>query len=334
MIHIILPDEDPRRRVPFYLAMEEWAATALPSGDYVFTWIVGPTVVFGRNQVMEKEVDLKYCREKGIDTVRRKSGGGCIYADRDNIMFSYITPRQNVEGTYVEYTSLIVDMLGAQGVKAEATGRNDICISGRKVSGSAFYHLPGRSIVHGTMLYSTNVENMCRAITPSKSKLESKKVKSVESHITMLNEWLDVDIETFRRRAEEFLTTEQLVLTPEQVAEIEAIEQGYYTREWLEKGAFARNMPLEACRTLKASRRLEGAGEFGVIVTLDGQNLIQNVTLTGDFFGDSDPSGVLTRALKGHPHSEPEIISALSGIETPVRGTEIKDLAALIASAV
>lgn len=334
MIHLILPQEDPHRRVPFYLAMEEWAATRLPAGDYVFTWIVGPSVIFGRNQVMEKEVDLEYCRQKGIDTVRRKSGGGCVYADRDNIMFSYITPRQNVEGTYVEYTSLIVDMLAAQGVKAEATGRNDICIGGRKVSGSAFYHIPGRSIVHGTMLYSTNVENMCRAITPSKSKLESKQVKSVEAHITMLNQWLDTDIATFRRRAERFLTTEELVLTPSQVAEIETIEQGYYTVEWLEKGAFSKRASSGQSIVLRASRRLEGAGELGVELMLDQAGLIKDITLTGDFFGDSDPSGVLTLALKGCPLREPEIKDALSGISTPVRGADITQLADLIASAV
>ena len=51
---------------------------------------------FGRNQLIENEVNLDYCRTHGIQTYRRKSGGGCVYADPDNIMFSYVARAQNV----------------------------------------------------------------------------------------------------------------------------------------------------------------------------------------------------------------------------------------------
>ncbi len=63
----------------------------LPAGNYFFSWQVNPTVICGRNQEIDKEVNLAYCRANGIDVVRRRSGGGCVFADRQNFMFSFIT---------------------------------------------------------------------------------------------------------------------------------------------------------------------------------------------------------------------------------------------------
>lgn len=83
MKYIVLPDSK-CRKLPFYLAMEEYVANTMPY-DSFFMWQVKPTVIFGRNQVMENEVNLSYCREHGIEVYRRKSGGGCVYADMDNI---------------------------------------------------------------------------------------------------------------------------------------------------------------------------------------------------------------------------------------------------------
>ena len=80
------------KTAPFFLAAEEYVAAALPADNYLFAWILPPTVVMGRNQVADAEVDLEFCQREGIDVVRRKSGGGCIYADEGNIMFSLITP--------------------------------------------------------------------------------------------------------------------------------------------------------------------------------------------------------------------------------------------------
>ena len=100
MIYIALKTEKPRR-LSFYLAMEEYVARKLNSDeDCFFMWQVEPSVIFGRNQLVENEVNLEYCKAKGIRTYRRKSGGGCVYADMCNIMFSYITRSENVSLTF------------------------------------------------------------------------------------------------------------------------------------------------------------------------------------------------------------------------------------------
>ena len=81
----------------FYLAMEAYVSQHMgDEDDCFFMWQVEPTVIYGRNQVVENEVNVAYCREHAIDVVQRKSGGGCVYADKDNLMLSYVTKDENV----------------------------------------------------------------------------------------------------------------------------------------------------------------------------------------------------------------------------------------------
>ena len=76
MKHIVLPDAE-RRSLAFYLAMEEFVAGKYEDEAF-FVWRVEPTVIIGRNQDLEAEVNLKYCRDRGVHIVRRRSGGGCV----------------------------------------------------------------------------------------------------------------------------------------------------------------------------------------------------------------------------------------------------------------
>lgn len=304
MKHVVLPGScSSKRRLPFFLAMEEWAAKNLPACDYFFCWQVKPTVIIGRNQNLEAEVNLDYCRRHSIEVYRRRSGGGCVYADMHNIMMSYITPSEKVATTFSRYTSMIAAMLRGLGLEAEATGRNDIVIDGRKVSGNAFYHLPGRSIVHGTMLYDTDLRHMANAITPSRSKLESKQVQSVDAHITTLNRYLTIDVDDFRDYAIDWLTDSELVLTEAQITEIEAIEQSYYRPEWI---AGRRSAPAPTARL-----RIDGVGEFLTAVDIrDG--IIKDVNIEGDFFLLSDLDSSLLDRVRGVRYERDAIKEAVA----------------------
>ena len=174
MKHLILPDNDERRLI-FYLSMEEFAAREM-DGEAFFLWQVSPTVIFGRNQLMEAEVNVPFCREHGIKMFRRKSGGGCVYSDWGNIMVSYIVKGEDVTATFNTFLQRLASALRDIGVDATVSGRNDIQIGGRKVSGNAFYKVPGKSIVHGTLLFASDFERMQQAITPSAVKLQSIRV--------------------------------------------------------------------------------------------------------------------------------------------------------------
>lgn len=230
-----------------------------------------------------------------------------MFADRHNIMFSYITPSEHVTTTFARYTAMIAAMLRSLGVDAEATGRNDITIGGRKVSGNSFYHVPGRSIVHGTMLYDTDLRHIANAITPSRSKLESKMVKSVPAHITTLSEHIAMPIDEFRRYAVDYLTDSEIVLTKDQIDEIERLSRPYYEPEWI----FGRR----SSETLRQNRRIEGVGEFAVGIDLK-QGRIADIDIEGDFFLLADLDSALLDRLRGVRYIDYEIERALSGTDT------------------
>lgn len=233
MTHITLPTDE-TRRLSFYLAMEEYVAS--PKGDLeeaFFLWQVEPTVIFGRHQVIENEVNIPYCREHGIQFYRRKSGGGCVYADKSNVMMSYITCSDHVKTTFQEYMHMVCSMLRGLGLEATSTENNDILIGGRKVSGNAFYHLPGRSIVHGTMLFDTDMQHMLQAITPPTQKLNKHGVESVRQRITLLKEHTNLSIEQFKQFAVRKLCNKELQLTAEDIKNIETIEKKYLNTEFI-----------------------------------------------------------------------------------------------------
>lgn len=302
MIYIALPSDN-IRRLSFYLAMEEYVARQFNKGnDCFFMWQVRPSVIFGRNQLIEAEVNLDYCREHGIETYRRKSGGGCVYADMSNVMFSYITRDENVNFTFNRYINMVAFTLGKLGIDVHATGRNDILIDGRKVSGNAFYHIPGHSIVHGTMLYDTCMENMVGAITPSDEKLVSKGVKSVRQHIALLKDYTEISLADFKSFVRTNLCNGEQVLTNDDIREIELIEQEYLTDEFI----FGNNPRY----TLTRSRRIDGVGSIEARIELKN-GIIRNMNIMGDYFlvGDIDDS--IIHPLQGRPLTREAIAAAL-----------------------
>ena len=273
----------------FYLAMEEYIARNIDEDDLFFMWQVEPSVIFGRNQLIENEVNLDFCRNHGIKTYRRKSGGGCVYADMNNIMFSYVTKDEAVGFTFNRYINMVVLVLQKLGVDAKASGRNDVMIGDRKVSGNAFYHIPGRSIVHGTMLYDTDMVNMVGAITPNDEKLLSKGVASVRQRIALLKDFIDLDIEQFKLFVRNNLCQGEITLSEEDVKGIEEIEKEYLTDEFV----YGNNPKY----TIVKKGRIENVGEFQI--RIEAKNgVIKAMTMLGDYFivGNIDD---IVRPLKG-----------------------------------
>lgn len=286
--------------------MEEYVARHLAADDYFFMWQVEPTVIFGRNQLIDTEVDVEYCRANSIQMYRRKSGGGCVYADRDNLMLSYVTPASNVNLTFNRYMLMVEHLLQKLGIDAKTTGRNDILVDGKKVSGNAFYHLPGRSIVHGTMLYDTDLERMVRSTTPSDAKLKSKGVESVRQHVTTLNKYLDITIEEFKKFVRTNLCDEEVVLDDCAVEAIKEIEQGYLTDEFI----YGRNPAY----TSVVKKRIEGVGEIEARMELrDG--VLRKINLAGDFFLVGDLDGSLLAPLSGVSFAPEAVAERLADVE-------------------
>ena len=232
MKFISLPSAE-TRGLAFYLAMEEYVARHIDEPDCFFFWQVEPSVIFGRNQVVENEVNIPYCREHGIRMYRRKSGGGCVYADMDNLMLSYITEGDNVGFAFNKFVNMVLLVLRKAGVEATGTSHNDIMIGDRKVCGTACYHLAGKSIVHSTMLYDTNMAHIENAITPGHEKLQARGIGSVRQRITLLKEHTPLSLEQLKSLIRETLCTGERTLTQEEVTRIGTIEQTYLQEDFI-----------------------------------------------------------------------------------------------------
>ena len=232
MLYIDLPDPS-TRRLPFYLAMEEYVARTIHEDDCFFMWQVEPTVIFGRNQSVENEVNIEYCRANDIQMYRRKSGGGCVYADLQNIMLSLVTRSDNVNLAFNQFVSNLLLVLRKMDISAVGTTHNDILIGNRKVSGTACYHLAERCIVHSTLLYDTKMEHMLRAITPDTEKLQKNGVQSVRQRITLLKDHTTLSLEQVKALIRQTLCSHERQLTSNDTALIEDIEQGYLQQEFI-----------------------------------------------------------------------------------------------------
>jgi len=290
---VLLPDTIDRP-LAFYLAEEEWLAARWPDREFFFVWQVAPSVIVGRNQLIEKEVNTEFCRANGVRIFRRKSGGGAVYADRNNLMLSFVTTsNSSVAATFSHYTSAVAASLRKLGLDATDNSRNDILIGDRKVSGNSYWHISrGRSIVHGTMLYDFDPQMMAGVLTPSVAKLESHGVKSVRSRVTTIREHLpELSLDRFRTHLIDTIPDgPTFMLTAEDIAEIEKIEQEYYQSEWLT----GKNPP----GTLASTRRIDGVGEISVFIRIDN-GVISNVSLRGDYLETADASEAVSKSLKG-----------------------------------
>ena len=267
-------------------------ARQLAPADYFFMWQVEPSVIFGRNQLIENEVNLDFCRSHHIQMYRRKSGGGCVYADMNNVMFSYVTADDQVGFTFNRYMSMVVLMLQRLGIDASGTGRNDVMLGDKKVSGTAFYKIPGRSIVHGTMLYDTDMVNMVGAITPSNAKLLSKGIASVRQRIALLKDYTLLTLEEFKDHVRKCLCDEEVMLTADDISSVEELEKGYLSDEFI----FGKNPQY----TLVKQRRIEHVGDFEARIVLKN-GIIQRVNLMGDFLLVGDLDKGLLDMLRGLP---------------------------------
>ena len=231
MEHIVLPDSV-ERPLTFYLAMEEYVAAAYGCGFFI--WRVAPTVIIGRNQDLEAEVNIPFCKEHHINIVRRKSGGGCVFADRGNLMLSYITPKKGVETVFAEYLDKLAAALRELGMDAVKTTHNDILVGGYKVSGNAFFSLPQGSIVHGTLLHSVDFQMLEKAITPPREKLEKHGISSVRQRVQNLQTiGLKASPEELTQLLIDFFCEGSRTLGASEICSIEDIEKSYTRTEFI-----------------------------------------------------------------------------------------------------
>ena len=241
------------KRLVWYLAAEEYFAKNIHvlkqkfykgteydddgiCGIY-FTWIVSPTVIFGRHQVMANEVNIPFCEANDIAMYRRKSGGGCVYADKGNLMVSYISTSSHSEQVFQEYLNRMSDCLRNMGYDAVKSTHNDIMVGEYKVSGNACFALSDATIVHGTLLYDVDFDALQQSITPSQEKLAKHGVESVRQRVMNLKSIANTmninSIQALAHKVETMWCDQTYLLTKLDIQEIDRIEQEYLNPDFI-----------------------------------------------------------------------------------------------------
>ncbi len=225
---------------PFYnLAFEEYVLSHRRDGDYLLLWQNDNTIVIGQNQNTEEEINRAFVEEHHILVVRRTTGGGAVYHDLGNLNYSFITDAGEVEKLTIErFTRPVVNALRGLGLQAEASGRNDILVEGRKVSGTAQRLMNGRILHHGTLLFDADPGMVAGALQVDPKKFRSKSAKSVRSRVGNIRDYLqkDMDMPAFWDYLKKTLAGEGFTagaLSAEELHEIDGLKRSKYdTWEW------------------------------------------------------------------------------------------------------
>ena len=324
MKYILLPKPDTIHQLPFYFAVEEYVARHYTDDDYFMGWRVNPTVMLGRNQLIDNEVNTDYCKEHKIDIFRRKSGGGCIYADKGCIQFSYISRSVNANEAFAAYMQRMADLLKGLKIDAQLSGRNDILINETKVSGCAFYQLSNRSVLHNSLLFDTQLDHLSNALTPAKEKLQSKGVASVRQRVTNVATYTQLDILAFMDYVrQEMCGKEVIELTEEDMKGIAEIEKELSSDDFV----YGKNPKYSLVR----KHRFEGVGTLEAHIELKN-NIIGSVNMVGDYFLLGDIDHDFLSLLKGCEFTREAVEERLDGIDlsTIIRGLKLRQFLRLL----
>ena len=311
--------ENPSTDPAYNHALEEYLLRNVRE-DVFMVWQNVPTILIGRNQDALCEYNADYVEGKGIRVVRRLSGGGTIYCDLKNLQYTLIAPfRDEGENPFLKFASPVVDALRQLEIDAEFTGRNDITVEGRKVSGNAQFRFENRVLHHGTLLFDVDREAISKALRPNPIKLVNKQIQSVASRIGTLAPYVRMDVRDFMEYLKEQLmghygVRETCAVHQEDLREVLRIK-----RERFDSPAW--NFGIR----YRFTHRYDVRHPFGMIGSrLEvGRSLIEHAEILGDFFGDRDVFELAGR-LKGCAIERESLRRGLEGVRVDdyIRGME------------
>lgn len=255
-----------------------------------------PTTLIGRHQDLSAEVDLDYCGNNGIGTVRRITGGGAIYLDEGQLGWELVFHRASLGIAALPDVARDICNAAALGLKklgvdAHFRPRNDIEVDGRKISGTGGFYDGDILIYQGTVLVDMNPQQMVKALKIPESKLAKRKLDSAAERIVTLKELLGdavPDIETIQRAlVDGFKEGLGITATPGDITEAEERLAGHFFDEEIGTDDYVAEIddPAADADVLTGSHTGAG-GTIDAFVKLEGpqSQRLQRVLLSGDFF--------------------------------------------------
>ena len=299
---------NPSTDVYYNMAFDAFCLEELAPDEPVFClWQNAPSVIIGRNQNALGEVNMPYLEAHGIRLARRVTGGGAVYHDLGNLNYTITGRSADLQRDYPRYPTLIIDALRSLGVEAALSGRNDIRVRGRKVSGYAKRVWKDRLMVHGTLMYDVDLDALTQALSVPGSKLQAAGIASVRSRVCNLRDVLPhiPDVRALAAALEDILSrhradAEVPVTDAQRAAVQQRAQQRFASWDWVigrsPQSAIVRKGRY-ACGTIEAH-----------LTTAHGR--IAALHFAGDFIGDR-PAEALADALTGCPYERTAVLSTL-----------------------
>ncbi|MEG0879559.1 MAG: lipoate--protein ligase [Malacoplasma sp.] len=196
----------------FNLATEEYFLKE-NNEDVILIWQNDNAIIIGRNQNAYSEINNIYVNENDIKVVRRISGGGAVYHDTGNVNFTIILRNRLKNFSMQNFLIDIIEFLHSMNIDAKFSGRNDILLFGKKISGVASTTHNNDVLVHGTLLYNLNIEKLVNSLNVNKLKIDSKGIDSVRARVCNISEHLTLTLEEFINKLLYFLEQKYKTLT-------------------------------------------------------------------------------------------------------------------------
>jgi len=151
-----------------------------------------PCIVVGKHQNLLSEINWQFVNANNIKLARRISGGGTVYQDFNNLNFSFIHNCANLEQiNFTKYIYPVLEALRDMGLDVEFSGRNDILLDTKKISGNAMHIFKSRVLSHGTLLFNSDLNQLSAALNNNPQKYFDKAIKSVRSKVTNIADYLN-----------------------------------------------------------------------------------------------------------------------------------------------
>ena len=298
----------------YNLAFEEYVLLNKKEGDFLLLWQNENAVIIGRNQNTEEEIDRAFTEAHSVKVVRRITGGGAVYHDLGNLNYSFITDCGAFDQAALSaFAEPVVAALRGLGLNAEASGRNDITVDGRKVSGTAQRVQGGRILFHGTLLFDSDPDMVAGALRADPAKFRSKSTKSVRSRVGNISRFLPekMSLEAFWKYLKSSLLQgdfEETFLDKNEMASVNKLKsEKYDTWDW----NFGRSPRFDRKQKMAFPG---GILETGISVSRGG--VISAVSFRGDFMSRRDVSEV-EAALTGCRYEKEEMRKVLEAFPLP-----------------
>lgn len=229
-----------------------------------------PYVCIGFHQDLEAEIDLSFCEEQSLPILRRETGGGAVYLDRNQLFVQWVMAGESlplrVEERFKLFTRPLVETYRELGLQAYFRPPNDVHVNGRKIVGTGAAHIGNAEALVGNLIFDFDTEVMAQVLRAPSAAFRDQVRKSLEMYMTSLRRELGHVPDPgnvaaiYLRKCEETLGVELVPgeLTGEELAAVDRVEARFRSESFLHRPGGLRRDGVKIHEDVQVVERMHG----------------------------------------------------------------------------